>query len=96
VDQQYECRIRRRRSPGVVLVETRAVADFLAVRSEFADLSALTRLDDLATIGDYGVESDPRAYRVDGEFKVSRIREGVVGSWNRRNVIATKKFLNTC
>ncbi len=35
------------------------------------DISELTGSIDLATIGDYGVESDPRAYRFDGELNVA-------------------------
>jgi serine protein kinase len=35
------------------------------------DISELTGSIDLATIGEYGVESDPRAYRFDGELNVA-------------------------
>lgn len=35
------------------------------------DISELTGSLDLSTIGDYGVESDPRAFRFDGELNVS-------------------------
>jgi serine protein kinase len=35
------------------------------------DISELTGSIDLATIGDYGVESDPRAFRFDGELNVA-------------------------
>jgi len=35
------------------------------------DISELTGSIDLSTIGDYGVESDPRAYRFDGELNVA-------------------------
>jgi serine protein kinase len=35
------------------------------------DISELTGSIDLATIGDYGVESDPRAYRFDGELNIA-------------------------
>ncbi|HEX5416549.1 MAG TPA: protein prkA [Chloroflexota bacterium] len=35
------------------------------------DISELTGSIDLSTIGEYGVESDPRAYRFDGELNVA-------------------------
>lgn len=35
------------------------------------DISELTGSIDLATIGDYGSESDPRAYRFDGELNIA-------------------------
>ena len=35
------------------------------------DISELTGSIDLATIGEYGAESDPRAYRFDGELNVA-------------------------
>lgn len=35
------------------------------------DISELTGSIDLATIGEYGVESDPRAYRFDGELNIA-------------------------
>src|SRR5436305_789328 len=35
------------------------------------DISELTGSIDLAAIGEYGVESDPRAYRFDGELNVA-------------------------
>src|SRR5579884_491467 len=35
------------------------------------DISELTGSIDLATVGEYGVESDPRAYRFDGELNVA-------------------------
>src|SRR5205085_8299530 len=35
------------------------------------DISELTGSIDLSTIGDYGVESDPRAYRFDGELNIA-------------------------
>jgi serine protein kinase len=35
------------------------------------DITELTGSIDLATIGEYGVESDPRAYRFDGELNIS-------------------------
>src|SRR5205823_3319761 len=35
------------------------------------DISELTGSIDLATIGEYGVESDPRAFRFDGELNVA-------------------------
>src|SRR5262245_43196413 len=35
------------------------------------DISELTGSIDLATIGQYGVESDPRAYRFDGELNIA-------------------------
>jgi len=41
------------------------------------DISELTGSIDLAAIGEYGVESDPRAYRFDGELNIP-----TAGSWN--------------
>src|SRR5215212_2142649 len=35
------------------------------------DISELTGSIDLSTIGEYGVESDPRAYRFDGELNIA-------------------------
>ena len=35
------------------------------------DISELVGSIDLSTIGDYGAESDPRAYRFDGELNVA-------------------------
>ena len=35
------------------------------------DISELTGCIDLSTIGEYGVESDPRAYRFDGELNIA-------------------------
>jgi serine protein kinase len=42
------------------------------------DISELTGSIDLATVGQYGSESDPRAYRFDGELNVAnRRRDGI-------------------
>ncbi len=42
-----------------------------AVRSEIQDISELVGGIDLSTIGEVGVESDPRAYRFDGELNIA-------------------------
>ena len=62
-----------------VLVERIALAEknrigvgtFTPSDPKSQDISELTGSIDLSTIGEYGVESDPRAYRFDGELNVA-------------------------
>jgi serine protein kinase len=51
--------------------ERRGVGTFSPSDPKSQDISELTGSIDLATIGEYGVESDPRAYRFDGELNIA-------------------------
>src|SRR4051794_17426540 len=73
VDQQYGGRIEDVEIRRVAFSEKNRVGigTFAPSDPKSQDISELTGSIDLATIGDYGVESDPRAYRFDGELNVS-------------------------
>ena len=51
--------------------ERRGVGTFTPSDPKSQDISELTGSIDLATIGEYGAESDPRAYRFDGELNIA-------------------------
>lgn len=51
--------------------ERRGIGTFTPSDPKSQDISELTGSIDLSTIGEYGVESDPRAYRFDGELNVA-------------------------
>ncbi|HYV66342.1 MAG TPA: serine protein kinase, partial [Myxococcales bacterium] len=57
----------------VVLAEKarRGIGTFAPSDPKSQDIAELTGSIDLATIGEYGVESDPRAYRFDGELNIA-------------------------
>jgi serine protein kinase len=73
VDEQYGGRIEDVEVCRVAFSEKKRVGigTFAPSDPKSQDISELTGSIDLATIGDYGVESDPRAYRFDGELNVS-------------------------
>lgn len=51
--------------------DRRGIGTFSPSDPKSQDISELTGSIDLSTIGEYGVESDPRAYRFDGELNVA-------------------------
>lgn len=51
--------------------ERRGIGTFVPSDPKSQDIAELVGSIDLATVGDYGSESDPRAYRFDGELNVS-------------------------
>ncbi|MCC7367794.1 MAG: protein prkA [Chloroflexi bacterium] len=73
VDEQYGGRIEDVEVCRVAFSEKKRVGigTFAPSDPKSQDISELTGSIDLATIGDYGVESDPRAYRFDGELNVA-------------------------
>jgi len=73
VDEQYGGRIEDVEVRRVTFSEKKRVGigTFSPSDPKSQDISELTGSIDLATIGDYGVESDPRAYRFDGELNVA-------------------------
>src|SRR5678816_23512 len=73
VDEKYGGRIEDVEVCRVSFSEKKRVGigTFAPSDPKSQDISELTGSIDLATIGDYGVESDPRAYRFDGELNVA-------------------------
>ncbi|MFN8636857.1 MAG: LAGLIDADG family homing endonuclease [Chloroflexota bacterium] len=73
VDEEYGGRIEDVEVCRVAFSEKKRVGigTFSPSDPKSQDISELTGSIDLATIGDYGVESDPRAYRFDGELNVA-------------------------
>jgi serine protein kinase len=73
VDEQYGGRIEDVQVCRVTFSEKNrtGIGTFAPSDPKSQDISELTGSIDLATIGDYGVESDPRAYRFDGELNVA-------------------------
>jgi serine protein kinase len=73
VDDQYGGRIEDVEICRVSFSEKKRVGigTFSPSDPKSQDISELTGSIDLATIGEYGVESDPRAYRFDGELNVA-------------------------
>jgi len=73
VDDQYGGRIEDVEVCRVSFSEKKRVGigTFSPSDPKSQDISELTGSIDLATIGEYGVESDPRAYRFDGELNVA-------------------------
>jgi len=51
--------------------ERMGIGTFVPSDPKSQDISELSAGIDLVTVGDYGSESDPRAYRFDGELNVS-------------------------
>ena len=51
--------------------ERRGIGTFVPSDPKSQDISELVGSLDLATVGDYGAESDPRAYRFDGELNIA-------------------------
>ncbi|HYU19575.1 MAG TPA: protein prkA [Chloroflexota bacterium] len=73
VDDRYGGRIEDVEIRRVAFSEKKRVGigTFSPSDPKSQDISELTGSIDLATIGEYGVESDPRAYRFDGELNVA-------------------------
>src|SRR5688572_24738594 len=73
LDEKYGGRIEDVEIRRVTFSEKKRVgiATFSPSDTKSQDISELTGSIDLATIGEYGVESDPRAYRFDGELNVA-------------------------
>jgi len=73
VDERYGGRIEDVEVCRIAFDEKRRVGigTFSPSDPKSQDISELTGSIDLATIGEYGVESDPRAYRFDGELNVA-------------------------
>ena len=73
LDEQYGGKIEDVEVCRVAFSEKKRVGigTFAPSDPKSQDISELTGSIDLATIGDYGVESDPRAYRFDGELNVA-------------------------
>jgi predicted Ser/Thr protein kinase len=73
VDDRYGGRIEDVQIRRIVFSEKKRVGigTFSPSDPKSQDISELTGSIDLATIGEYGVESDPRAYRFDGELNVA-------------------------
>ena len=73
VEDRYGGRIEDVEVSRVTFSEKRRVGigTFSPSDPKSQDISELTGSIDLATIGEYGVESDPRAYRFDGELNVA-------------------------
>jgi len=73
LEEKYEGRIEDVEICRVTFAEKRRVGigTFSPSDPKSQDISELTGSIDLATIGEYGVESDPRAYRFDGELNVA-------------------------
>lgn len=73
LDSEYQGRIDEMPVERVVFSEKGRVGigTFSPSDPKSQDISELTGSIDLATIGEYGSESDPRAYRFDGELNVA-------------------------
>src|SRR3712207_9096585 len=73
VDEQYGGRIEDVQIHRVAFSEKKRVGigTFAPSDPKSQDIAELTGSIDLSTIGEYGVESDPRAYRFDGELNVA-------------------------
>ncbi len=73
LEHTYEGHIERVPVKRVPVSEKRRVAigTFMPSDPKSQDVSELTGSIDLSTIGEYGSESDPRAYRFDGELNIA-------------------------
>src|SRR5215207_5578630 len=73
LDEQYGGRIEEMEVCRVAFSEKKRVGigTFAPSDPKSQDISELTGSIDLSTIGEYGSESDPRAYRFDGELNVA-------------------------
>src|SRR5216117_4538980 len=73
IDNQYRGRIEDVPVKRITFSEKYrvGVGTFTPSDPKSQDISELTGSIDLSTIGEYGVESDPRAYRFDGELNIA-------------------------
>ncbi|MEP6775026.1 MAG: protein prkA [Chloroflexota bacterium] len=73
LDNQYEGHIERVPVKRIAFSEKKrlGIGTFSPSDPKSQDVSELTGSIDLSTIGEYGSESDPRAYRFDGELNVA-------------------------
>lgn len=73
LQEEYQGKIEDVKIQRVVLSEKNRVGigTFSPSDPKSQDISELTGSINLATIGQYGVESDPRAYRFDGELNIA-------------------------
>lgn len=73
VGEQYGGRIEDVRVEQITFSEKdrRGIGTFSPSDPKSQDITELTGSIDLARIGEYGVESDPRAYRFDGELNIA-------------------------
>jgi len=73
LEQQYDGRIETVPVHRIVFSEKNRVGigTFSPSDPKSQDISELTGSIDLSAIGEYGVESDPRAYRFDGELNIA-------------------------
>jgi serine protein kinase len=73
LEHTYEGHIERVPVKRIVFSEKKrlGIGTFTPSDPKSQDISELTGSIDLATIGEYGSESDPRAYRFDGELNIS-------------------------
>jgi serine protein kinase len=73
LEHTYEGHIERVPVKRVAVSEKKRVAigTFMPSDPKSQDVSELTGSIDLSTIGEYGSESDPRAYRFDGELNIA-------------------------
>lgn len=73
LESEYEGDIYRVPVKRILLSERdrRGIGTFVPSDPKTQDISELVGSMDLATLGQYGVESDPRAYRFDGELNVA-------------------------
>src|SRR5207244_1172082 len=73
LDHTYEGHIERMPVRRMVFSEKKRVGigTFTPSDPKSQDISELTGSIDLSTIGEYGSESDPRAYRFDGELNIA-------------------------
>jgi serine protein kinase len=73
LQHQYEGRIERMPVRRIAFSEKHrlGIGTFMPSDPKTQDVSELTGSIDLSTIGEYGSESDPRAYRFDGELNIA-------------------------
>src|SRR3989442_4224774 len=73
VDHEYENRVEQVRVERMAFSEKHrmGIGTFTPSDPKSQDISELVGGIDLATIGEVGVESDPRAYRFDGELNIA-------------------------
>lgn len=73
VRDQYQGRIEEVKIQRIVFSEKHRVGigTFTPSDPKSQDIAELTGSVDLSTIGQYGSESDPRAYRFDGELNIA-------------------------
>lgn len=73
LENKYEGHIERVPVRRIIFSEKKreGIGTFTPSDPKSQDISELTGSIDLSTIGEYGSESDPRAYRFDGELNIS-------------------------